>query len=264
MLCFCSVLGFNLCVSQLFPSVVEHYGKCMSKVLKPGEECVLLIDSAEVHLSSAALEMAKKYHVNLVSLIKNSTGDTQALDKVYSGPWQRCLRKEKENHIYQFSASKGILQSIEKADVVRLGTKSWHVIDTAANRAAAFSSTGIFPLNPHVFDHIWKLRASQSATSSPPPLITAPPPAVAVSAAPPPALPSRYARTGLIFFVHVVRLTWFHLLFLFVFCNRQLQDYTILDFVFLPIFQMETACFVQLDLLSMFPLLISERKSLIR
>jgi hypothetical protein len=116
------------------------------------------------------IEMAAKYNIHLVALIKNSTAETQPLDKVHFGPWKRDLEIEKNALIYKNGAS-GQLYKLQKRDIVKCGTASFNKIDTPANRTAAFIHTGLWPFNAHIFDDKFKaLRAHSSAlpASSPP------------------------------------------------------------------------------------------------
>jgi len=57
---------------------------------------ILILDTcSSVHLALEDIEMAAKYNIHLVALIKNSTAETQPLDKVHFGPWKRDLEIEK-------------------------------------------------------------------------------------------------------------------------------------------------------------------------
>jgi len=115
------------------------------------ENVIVFIDSSTTHIGLADIEAAMKHRIHLVSLVKNTTGDTQPLDKVMFGPWKRQLEIEKRDFIYKNGPSCR-LNKLEKRHVVRCGTLAWRKVNTAQNRVAAFEKTGLWPVNRHIFD----------------------------------------------------------------------------------------------------------------
>ena len=53
----------------------------------------------------------------------------------------------------------------DKAAIVRLATQSFEKVCTPSNIASAFSSTGLFPPNPHAFDTFFAARAKVARPS---------------------------------------------------------------------------------------------------
>jgi len=144
MLFFCGFLF------QVFAQVLRHFGLQLQELEYDGINVVLIVDNSEVHLSLDDIETAMEFNIHLVALIKNSTGDTQPLDKVYFGPFQRALETEKQHIIY--GNGSGRLVSLQKRDIVKCGTIAFAKVDTPENRASAFRSTGLWPVDPHIFD----------------------------------------------------------------------------------------------------------------
>lgn len=140
-----------------------------------GLNVILIIDNSRVHLGLEDIETALKYNIHLVSLIKNTTSETQPLDKVMFGPFKRQLEQEKNKLIYKDGVA-GRLYRLQKRDIVKCGTLAWRSIDTPKNRDAAFSSTGLWPFDPHIFDKKFEaLRSVQPAAVRPSSLVSAAP-----------------------------------------------------------------------------------------
>ena len=163
---------------------------------KPDEWVALSIDNCDVHLVLEAVEEADKAKILLVTLIKDYTGDSQPLDHVIFGPFQRLLKKKKTDFMYRDGSAIGQVRDLEKGDIVELAQQAFDEVYTPVNLASAFSSTGIFPPNAAVFHPLFAKMTAVSTPSLPPAILPSPPPAPQVD----PVLPyTTYQLTGLFF-----------------------------------------------------------------
>lgn len=86
---------------QLFPSVIRHFGQQLQKLGYKDTPVALIIDNCDVHISLETIEEADRANIVLISLVKDTTAETQPLDRIVFGPFKIELEKAKENYIYQ-------------------------------------------------------------------------------------------------------------------------------------------------------------------
>lgn len=146
---------------------MEDLGKYLQSLNYGDDNFILIIDNSRVHLALEDIETALKYRIHLVSLIKNTTGETQPLDKVIFGPFKRELEVQKELVIYK-DGMNGTIYKLQKRDLVKCSTLAMRKVDTPENRAAAFRSTGLWPCDPHIFDQKFAVLRSSSSSSAVP------------------------------------------------------------------------------------------------
>ena len=81
--------------------MIRHFGQQLQKLGYKDTPVALIIDNCDVHISLETIEEADRANIVLISLVKDTTAETQPLDRIVFGPFKIELEKAKENYIYQ-------------------------------------------------------------------------------------------------------------------------------------------------------------------
>lgn len=125
--------------STLFAS---WFRKVFLRYAPASRPIILLMDGHSSHYSPDVIKLAAENEVILFTLPPNTTHLTQPLDKGVFGPFKSNWRLV--CHDYQVSH---LGEKITKYNFVQLFSKAWIESMTAANIAAGFEITGIYPPN---------------------------------------------------------------------------------------------------------------------
>lgn len=130
--------------SETFPKVLEHF----MKHSRPSEKqpVILIYDNHNSHLSLAALELAKKNHVHVLTLPPHTSNKTQPLDRTVFGPFKTFYNAAANSLMMKRPG-----QNITIYDMATLMSEAWLKAATPPNIIAGFAASGIWPYKRDVF-----------------------------------------------------------------------------------------------------------------
>lgn len=129
----------------------------------PDRKVLLVMDNHESHKYLAALEYASQNNVVFVSLPPHTTHRMQPLDRCVYGPLKTYF--EQAVSIFQRSH---VGRVISQYEVARLFGEAYMRAASAQNAINGFKSTGLWPMNRHIFDESDFLPATLTDRSEPP------------------------------------------------------------------------------------------------
>ncbi|GFR90550.1 tigger transposable element-derived protein [Elysia marginata] len=131
--------------SEIFPKVLEH----IIKHVRPTKErqIILIMDAHCSHLSVIARKMAKANFIHLIILPPHTSNKTQPLDRTVFGLFKTFFNTAANGFMLQ-NPGKGITIY----DMALLMSDAWTKAATPMNIMSGFRASGIWPLDPHVFD----------------------------------------------------------------------------------------------------------------
>ena len=99
------------------------------------------------HLSNAALELAKKNGVHIITLPPHTSHKTQPLDRSVFGPMETYINSAANSLMLQ-----NIGNNITIYNMASLMNEAWTRAATPGNIMSGFRASGIWPLNEHIFE----------------------------------------------------------------------------------------------------------------
>lgn len=138
---------------DLFVTWLKHF----AAFAKPTKESpvLLILDNHSSHISLQAFSFCKENHITMLSIPPHSSHRTQPLDVSFYGPLKAAYRNECNRHMKTHLMSK-----ITPYDVAGLFNKAYVQVANISKAESGFRTTGIFPLNPNVFNDQDFLAAS--------------------------------------------------------------------------------------------------------
>lgn len=139
----CSKSGWI--TEELFVRWLEHFQKTAK--CSPEEPVLLVLDNHTSHISLAAYDFCKSNGIVMVSLPPHTSHRTQPLDVVFFGPLKQAINREIDLHLKNKQ-----YERITQYDVAAIFKSAYSRVSSVDKAIKGFQCTGIFPLNPNVFD----------------------------------------------------------------------------------------------------------------
>lgn len=130
--------------SENFALVMKHF----IKHARPSADfpVILIMDNHRSHLSTEALQLARKNCVHVITLPPHTSNKTQPLDRTVFGPLKAAYN-QLANSWMMMNVGKGITIY----NVAELGGKAWLKAATPANIVSGFKASGIWPYDRDIF-----------------------------------------------------------------------------------------------------------------
>ena len=135
--------GWMNCES--FKKVIEHFIKFTNSSME--HQVILILDNHQSHLSIAALELAKKNGVHIITLPPHTSHKTQPLDRSVFGPMKTYFNSAANSLMLQNTG-----KNITIYNMASLMNEAWTRAATPGNIMSGFRASGIWPLNEHIFE----------------------------------------------------------------------------------------------------------------
>ena len=148
-----------------FIKVIEH----IITNVRPSKDfqIIVTLDNHESHLSYNALELAKKNSIYIITLPPHRSNKTQPLDRCVFGPMKASYSRLSDSWMLQNPG-----RTLTIYQLAQLGGSAFIKAATPENICSGFRVSGIWPLNPDVFDNDEYLPSNTSDRPAPEQLST--------------------------------------------------------------------------------------------
>ncbi|XP_055897466.1 uncharacterized protein LOC129928222 [Biomphalaria glabrata] len=130
--------------SESFLQVIHHF----IKYVRPTEiyPVILILDNHESHLSYAALELAKRNNIHVITLPPHTSHKLQPLDRTVFGPMKAAF-----NNLADSWQIKYARQTLSIYQLVELRGTAFLKASTKQNILSGFKTSGVWPLDKDIF-----------------------------------------------------------------------------------------------------------------
>lgn len=146
---------------ELFIQWLQHFKKYANP--SENEPVLLILDNHGSHITIEAYEYCKTNFITMLSLPPHSSHRLQPLDVVFFGPLKKAYNRECDLFMKSHPTER-----ITVYKIAELFNKAYTNVATLAKGISGFSSTGIYPLNSHIFsEEDFPLEQEEAAAISP-------------------------------------------------------------------------------------------------
>lgn len=139
----CSKSGWI--TEELFVKWLEHFQKTTK--CSSAEPVLLVLDNHSSHVSLCAYNFCKANGIVMVSLPPHTSHRIQPLDVVFFGPLKKAINREIDLHLKHKQ-----YERVGQYDIASIFKSAYGRVSSVDKAIKGFQCTGIFPLNPNVFD----------------------------------------------------------------------------------------------------------------
>ncbi|KAB0800181.1 hypothetical protein PPYR_05921 [Photinus pyralis] len=130
-----------------FVKYLDHFikhAKCSNE-----NKCILVLDNHESHISPKALDKCKLNGIHLLTLPPHTSHRLQPLDVSIFGPFKRYYNEQADAWMVSHPG-----QTISLKNIPELVGLAYVRAFSPSNITKGFSTTGIYPFNPHLFEDL--------------------------------------------------------------------------------------------------------------
>jgi len=131
--------------SALFITYLKHFITCV----KPSRSnpVLVILDGHQSHKSIDAVELARENYITLVTIPPHTSHRLQPLDLTFFGPVKKAYNREVDKWMTRYPGRR-----VTDYDLCELFTPAYQRAASIEKAVNGFKCSGIFPLNPDVFD----------------------------------------------------------------------------------------------------------------
>ena len=131
--------------SSLFLTYLKHFIACV----KPSRSnpVLVILDGHQSHKSINAVELARENYITLVTIPPHTSHRLQPLDLTFFGPLKAAYNREVDKWMTRYPGRR-----VTDYDLCELFTPAYQRVASIEKAVNGFRCSGIFPLNPDVFD----------------------------------------------------------------------------------------------------------------
>ncbi|XP_072171817.1 uncharacterized protein [Diadema setosum] len=152
--------------SELFVDWLKHFISFVGAT--PENKVLLILDNHTSHATLGAWKTCRDNGVVMVSIPPHTSHKLQPLDRTVYGPLKNAFARQSSNFVKTFK------RRITPYDVANILNKAYSKIATVDKAVSGFRCTGIWPINPDVFDDEEYAPADTLMPPEPLPVNTAP------------------------------------------------------------------------------------------
>lgn len=146
---------------ELFIQWLQHFRKYANP--SENEPVLLILDNHGSHITIEAYEYCKENFITMLSLPPHSSHRLQPLDVVFFGPLKKAYNRECDLYMKSHPTER-----ITVYKIAELFNKAYTNVATIAKGISGFASTGIYPINCHIFsEEDFPLESDEVAAISP-------------------------------------------------------------------------------------------------